>query len=181
MKCWQWTFLQITDTFTFVRVIGLLTYLHIMFTLHVYDLTYIFKGGGDGGGVTEENAAKPATTVWDFVSTFVSMKPLDIFKETSGQFPAVFAAPKKNNIFQQEVGTISWTVTGDQNRYFKPKLAKLGETAAKPETMGVWNHWIFCCICGDESRYFKPKHDLFLSKTKWLLYINLTSISTVLE
>lgn len=52
-----------TDTFIFVRVIGLVTYLHIVFTLHVYDLTYISEGGGDGGGVTEESAAKPATAV----------------------------------------------------------------------------------------------------------------------
>ena len=34
-----------------------------------------------------KKAAKPVTAVQDCVSTFSSMKPLDIFKETSGQFP----------------------------------------------------------------------------------------------
>lgn len=40
------------------------------------------------GGVTNEMAAKPATTAQDYISTFATMKPLDIFKDTSQQFSA---------------------------------------------------------------------------------------------
>ena len=56
-----------------------------MFTLYVYELTSIWGGKGDGGGVAGEKAEKPVTTVQDCVSTFVSMTSLDIFKETLGQ------------------------------------------------------------------------------------------------
>ena len=36
----------------------------IMFTMHVfYVLTFISEGGGDDGGVTGKNTAKPVTTV----------------------------------------------------------------------------------------------------------------------
>ena len=41
--------------------------------------------GGDGGGVTGEVAAKALTAVQDCISSFVSVTPLDIFQETSGQ------------------------------------------------------------------------------------------------
>ena len=58
-----------------------------MFTLHVYDLT---KGGGYDGGVTEEKAAEPVILDRCWVSTFVSVKLLDHFKQTSRQFPVVF-------------------------------------------------------------------------------------------
>lgn len=56
---------------------------HIMFTLRVYDLTFIYKGRGDGGGVTEEKAAEPVISDGCWVSTFVSVKNLDHFKGTS--------------------------------------------------------------------------------------------------
>lgn len=49
-----------------------------MFTLHVYDLT---KGGGYDGGVTEEKAAEPVILDRCWVSTFVSVKLLDISDE----------------------------------------------------------------------------------------------------
>ena len=44
------------------------------------------------------NAAKPETTVQASVSTFVSMKPLDINNNMSGHFPVMFVAtePGKN-------------------------------------------------------------------------------------
>ena len=45
-------------------------------------------GGGVGGGVTSEKAAKRVTAVQESESAFlhVSVTPLDIYKETSGQF-----------------------------------------------------------------------------------------------
>ena len=49
-------------------------------------------------------AAKPLTTVQDCVSTFVSVKPLDIFKETSGEFSSCGCGDKKL-YFWREVGT----------------------------------------------------------------------------
>lgn len=49
-----------------------------------------------------EKAAKLVTTVQICVSTFVSMKILDIFQDISGQFPAVFVA-KKLDILRQEM------------------------------------------------------------------------------
>lgn len=48
---------------------------HFTFTLHVHDLTFLLGVGG-------EKAAKPVTRVQDCGSTFVSLKPQDIFKET---------------------------------------------------------------------------------------------------
>lgn len=50
-------------------------------------------GDGDAGGVTVDEAAKPMTAVQDCVLTFVSKKPLDTFKKTSGQFAAVVTRP----------------------------------------------------------------------------------------
>lgn len=79
---------------------------HIMFTLCVYDLTFIYEGRGHGGGVTEEKAAEPVISDGCWVSTFVSVKNLDHFRETLGQFPAVFMVtntgimkPKPNQVF----------------------------------------------------------------------------------
>lgn len=68
---------------------------HIMFTLHISYLT-VMSGGG-GGGVTRQKSHKPLTTVHVCVSTFMNMKPLDVFdkgpqrfsigkQETSGHF-----------------------------------------------------------------------------------------------
>lgn len=48
----------------------------------------------EGVGVSGAQAAKPVTTVHVCVSTFVSVKPLDIFKKTMGQLPAVAVARK---------------------------------------------------------------------------------------
>ena len=72
----------VPHTFTFVCVIGDMQYQHfcksrhITFTLHVYDMTFISGGGGDGGGVTGEKAAS--------VSTFV--RPLEAW------LPSAFCA-----------------------------------------------------------------------------------------
>ena len=43
-----------------------------MFSLHVYELTFISGGGGDGD-------LQPMIAVQDSLSTFVFVKPLDIF------------------------------------------------------------------------------------------------------
>lgn len=67
--------LQTTDMLTFVSFIGYIPHshsnktCHIMFTMHVGDLT--FGGGGDGSGVSGKKAAKPATRAQDCISTFV--------------------------------------------------------------------------------------------------------------
>ena len=59
MKCWQLTFLQTTDVFKLVHVIGQYQHFHNMchttFTLPVYDLTVI---GGDCGAVMGKKVAK---------------------------------------------------------------------------------------------------------------------------
>lgn len=67
---------------------------HIVFKLHVFDLTVISGGGGNGGAITGMKAAEPVTTVEHCVSTFVSMASLENFKVTLGQFHAAFVATK---------------------------------------------------------------------------------------
>lgn len=56
--------------------------------VHVYDLTFISGGGGAGGGVRWLQT----DPVCDCVSSFVRVKPQDIFKETSGSFSAASVA-----------------------------------------------------------------------------------------
>lgn len=63
-------------------------------TLHVNDLRVTVGGGGGGAAVTGRTAAETETTVCESVSTFVSVKLLDIFQETSEQFPAEFVATR---------------------------------------------------------------------------------------
>lgn len=72
--------------FTLIRF--LLTVYRVVFTSH--DLTFKSRVGGDGGGDTGEKATEPATANRDCASTFASIMLRDIFKETSGQYPAVF-------------------------------------------------------------------------------------------
>lgn len=52
-----------------------------------------------GVEVTGEQAAEPSTTVQHCVSTFVSGRPLDIFKETVGQFPGHVCGDKRKDTF----------------------------------------------------------------------------------
>lgn len=47
-----------------------------------------------------DKAAKPVTAIHDCVSIFARVKPLDIFKETSGTLPAVFVV-NKTGIFNR--------------------------------------------------------------------------------
>ena len=59
-----------------LSLIGYVPYLHsnkmshVMFTFIVYDPTVTSGGGGEGGGVTGEEADKPVTTVQDCVCKF---------------------------------------------------------------------------------------------------------------
>ena len=92
LNCYWLTFLQITYVL----------YCHISFTLHVYHLGLISGGGWDGGIVKGDNAGKQVTAVRvgasEFVnekllpeprcSTFVSVTPACICKETSGHIQA---------------------------------------------------------------------------------------------
>ena len=43
--------------------------------------TFISSGGEDGGGATGKMATKPVTTVQHYISTFLSMKPLDSLRK----------------------------------------------------------------------------------------------------
>lgn len=64
-------------------------------------------GGGDG--VTDGKAAKPVTAAQDCISTIVNVKPLDIFKEASGEFQAVFVVTK-TYIFKESLDITSCIV-----------------------------------------------------------------------
>lgn len=68
-----------------------------MLAVHVYDLTFVSGGGGAGGGVRWLQT----DPVWDCVSTFVRVKPQDIFKETSGSFSAASVAQKTESDLRQ--------------------------------------------------------------------------------
>lgn len=52
----------------------------------------MLESGGDDGGETADGCQAREPRVSDDVSPFVSVKPLGIFDETVGHFPAVFAA-----------------------------------------------------------------------------------------
>lgn len=61
---------------------------YVMFMLHVCELTFRSAGGGDRGYKTARRDGCQAR-VTDCVSTFASMKLLDIFNKTLGHFPSV--------------------------------------------------------------------------------------------
>ena len=54
---------------------------HTTFALHVYFLTFVLWGGGDGGGVTGDEAAKCVSQSESVLSALVSAKQLGPFKE----------------------------------------------------------------------------------------------------
>ena len=69
--------------------------------LHVNDLTVISGGRGNGGGDAGKKAAKPVSTVQDWILTFLSMKPLDIWtflRRPWNKFKPCLWQQKKNNI-----------------------------------------------------------------------------------
>lgn len=82
-------------------------------TIHVW-LTILSGGGGHGVGVTGERVDKPTTAVWECCSTFVSVKPLDIFRETNNSFQPCC---NRKLIFWQKVRT-SPSLSMRQQRYF---------------------------------------------------------------
>lgn len=73
-----------------------------MFTLHVCVLTLLSGGGGEA-----------VTTVWDQVSTFVSITPLNIFHELLREFPAEFVATK-TGLFDEVSRQFHARVFGDK-------------------------------------------------------------------
>lgn len=93
-------------------------------------------GGLDGGGVTDEEAGKPAQAAQARVSTFVRVTPQVIFQETSGKFPAVFMVAnysfeeksvylllrmwRQNQLLLIRPWYMSNHICGNQNSYFDP-------------------------------------------------------------
>lgn len=53
--------------------------------------------------VTDDKAAKPTTTVQVFIQVFVSVTPLDTFKDTSGQYPSMFVLTKLGILSQSKM------------------------------------------------------------------------------
>lgn len=64
---------------------------HIMFKLHVYELTFMPGGGGDGGWDD-----KGETIVQGDASKLIHMKLLDIFYEMYGNFTVTLEETKLN-------------------------------------------------------------------------------------
>lgn len=64
-------------------------------------------------------ADQPVTTAHDYVSTFVSVTLLNIFKESSGHFPSQVCTDKKL-VFSTRHQDISSWLCGNKTRYFKP-------------------------------------------------------------
>ena len=87
IKCEQLKFLRDPDTLKMVIVIGLCTI--ITFAQYVSDSHLVFMKllscRGDGVAPSKK-AVNAVTTFWDCISTFASVKPLDILKETSDNF-----------------------------------------------------------------------------------------------
>ena len=100
-RIWELTFLRTSDTFAIWTRCWLCvsTKCVISNSLYIF-MTFKSGSGGDGGGVKEEIAAKPVTTVQPCVSTFVCEKPLDFLRRPQD---------------------ISSCVCVNQNRYFKPQ------------------------------------------------------------
>ena len=85
-----------------------------MFTLHVFDPTFILRGSGDGSGVTGEKAVKSVTAVWFCVLTFEKLWNQWIFlRETTGKFQACYLATEFG-VFDQEVAAFPAGFTCDK-------------------------------------------------------------------
>lgn len=115
-------FLQPTDIFKFVSVMGYILYWHFHKTCHI--MSWL----GDDGRVTGEKAGKLVTVIWVSILTFVNVKPLDNFEDTLGHFPVV-PGRHINNVYDWTSAGVFWRQ--DQmfltrhldisSRYFKPK------------------------------------------------------------
>lgn len=121
MKCWQFLWTTNNIYICVCRRLHLKTTCHITFTLHVYDLTFISRGRGDGGGVIDHSSRLP--------STFVSVRSLNISNKTSGEFPTMSMVTKSRYIWQEagksaavivvtKTGIISWTMIFFQTNWF---------------------------------------------------------------
>lgn len=119
-----------------------------------FKLTVMSTGGGGGGVVVDEEAAKPVTTVWDWVSTFVSVT-LSLWSQRSWYFLTGSR-------------DISRSVCGDNNRCFKPThvyhLSFIseggqdwvwGEEAANPVIAGPKTRCLLAfCVRGNHQKGF---------------------------
>lgn len=78
--------------------------IHCIACRHYRFMTFLLEGGGNGGGVTGHEAAKPLTVVQDCVSTIANVKPLDSLWRPLESFWPVCRS--KNGIFL----TGSWVI-----------------------------------------------------------------------
>lgn len=101
--CWQFTFLQTTDT---CIILTFLKCLHCYFMTH---LTY-----------KEVEVLMELMVMSQWISIFVSVTTLDVLKDIPRWFLAMY---QKNCIVHVEVGTChtSHHVFANKNMYFKPK------------------------------------------------------------
>lgn len=88
---------------------------YYIISAYAYELTSMSWGRGDGGEV-----CKPVTPVHDYVWTFLSVRPVDVFNETTEQIPTMFVATIDKTIYTRGQG-ISRCVRGAKTMYFKPK------------------------------------------------------------
>lgn len=123
---------------------------HITFALHV--------GGGGGGWRWELKARRPPSQ-WPQLDTFniFCVRPLDIFQDTSGQFPASFTATKKNGIFNRSQDISRRVCTNQNTRWAKtsPKYVKFNRHALKGVSFFIVFH--FSSLFG-------------VSKTRWAIF-----------
>lgn len=92
--------------------------------------------------VTDDKAAKPATTVQVFIQVFVSVTPLDTFNET-GQFPARFIPTK--------------------SRFFFPREVKASPAMFVPNNPRQWEVFLQCLWW---AKVVSHEHNLFLNLIK---------------
>ena len=88
---------------------------YYIISAYMYELTSMSWGRGDSGEV-----CKPVTLVHYCVWTFLSVRPVDDFNETTEQMPTMFVATIDKTIYTRGQG-ISRCVRGAKTMYFKPK------------------------------------------------------------
>lgn len=141
---------------------------HITFALHV--------GGGGGGWRWELKARRPPSQ-WPQLDTFniFCVRPLDIFQDTSGQFPASFTATKKNGIFNRSQDISRRVCTNRNTRWAKtsPKYVKFNRHALKRVSFFIVFH--FSSLFG----LSKPDELFFRYVLKWPLDTIILRLSDV--
>lgn len=120
-----------------------------MLTLHVHNLTVMSGGGGHGGAVTGEKAAKPMATVQYWFLTL----SLNILKETLAQFPSMFVVTKKI--------------------HFWHKVRTLGQMCQWRQKQVFWNseHWVFLSL----TKWFLCEPRISIN-TPWYWIMNLWNV-----